>query len=157
MYCSESQDPFPHICKDHLGHTTVTCISSFLWQFANTIQKTAVVQRKFCKLKAERVIVTGHITIRRLRPSSKPNQLAASPRERTPAEQCLQRLSWNPNGKVQAGALSAEQTPFKAIVEYLNNSEYPWLESGDVSKSTLPAYFFSTKELLWDRSFMIST
>ena len=63
MYCSESQDPFPQSCEDHLGHTTVTCISSFLWQFANTIQKTAVVQRKICKLKAEQVIVTGHIVI----------------------------------------------------------------------------------------------
>ena len=82
--------------QGHFGvRHTVTC-PSFLCQFAS----------KRLQLSIETVqteAATGHCngpctTIRRLRPSSKPNQLAASPRERRPAERCLQRLSGNRNG-----------------------------------------------------------
>lgn len=144
MYCSESQDPFPQSCEDHLGHTTVTCISSFLWQFANTIQKTAVVQRKICKLKAEQVIVTGHIVILydHQAPSAKFKTKPAScfstwtDTSWTMPSATLRKSKWDRRSKPELFLQNKHLS--KLLLNIWISFEYLWLESGDVSYSTLP-------------------
>ena len=133
---------------------TVTCISS-LWQFANTIPKTAVVQRKICKLKAERVIVTGHIVILY-------DHQAPSAKFKTKPASCFSTwtdTSWTmpsatlrESKKVQAGALS--KLSLNIWISLIGDFGDVWIS---YLYSTFLHIFFSTKELLWDRSFMIST